>query len=216
MPTNSNPYSRNRSDRQQPGAITLGKRGRLGRGAQVFTHGARGWSQCGPARHDISQRTPKVCSGSNSVMEVMSAARPLFHRKREVHRRSCYVAKVPLADSCSAINLRGVDMHFDWGGVAVPEQAISDRSAGLCLQRDRLRQRLRRPGRLLPIASGQHRAAARVHLSGRRHARLYQFKGLQEFAAENPLGRSRRLLPADRDGFRRPARWRGGSRPRTT
>src|SRR5262245_37128721 len=36
MPTNSNPYSRNRSDRQQPGAITLGKRGRLGRGAQVL------------------------------------------------------------------------------------------------------------------------------------------------------------------------------------
>src|SRR5262249_23534200 len=34
--TNSNPYSRNRSDRQQPGAITLGKRGRLGRGAQVL------------------------------------------------------------------------------------------------------------------------------------------------------------------------------------
>src|SRR5262245_7070288 len=31
MPTNSNPYSRNRSDRQQSGAITLGKRGRLGR-----------------------------------------------------------------------------------------------------------------------------------------------------------------------------------------
>src|SRR5258708_35817033 len=37
MPTNSNPYSRNRSDRQQPGAITLGKRGRLGRGAQVLS-----------------------------------------------------------------------------------------------------------------------------------------------------------------------------------
>ena len=36
MPTNSNPYSRSRSDRQQPGAITLGKRGRLGRGAQVL------------------------------------------------------------------------------------------------------------------------------------------------------------------------------------
>src|SRR5262249_48876989 len=31
MPTNSNPYSRNRGDRQQPGAITLGKRGRVGR-----------------------------------------------------------------------------------------------------------------------------------------------------------------------------------------
>ena len=29
-----------------------------------FYHGARGRSQCGPARHDISQRTPKVCSGS--------------------------------------------------------------------------------------------------------------------------------------------------------
>src|SRR5215471_16020081 len=33
MPTNSNPYGRNGSDRQQPGAMTLGKRGRLGRGA---------------------------------------------------------------------------------------------------------------------------------------------------------------------------------------
>src|SRR5260370_37825803 len=36
LPTNWNPYGRNRSDRQQPGAITLGKRGRLGRGAQVL------------------------------------------------------------------------------------------------------------------------------------------------------------------------------------
>jgi hypothetical protein len=36
MPTNSNPYSRDRSDRPQPGALTLGKRGRLGRGAQVL------------------------------------------------------------------------------------------------------------------------------------------------------------------------------------
>jgi hypothetical protein len=36
MPTNSNPYSRNRSDRQQPGALTLGKRGRLGRGAPIL------------------------------------------------------------------------------------------------------------------------------------------------------------------------------------
>src|SRR6266508_3793286 len=35
----------------------------------------------GQARHFA--RTPKVCSGSNSVMEVMSAARPLFHRKRK-------------------------------------------------------------------------------------------------------------------------------------
>src|SRR6516164_335044 len=31
-PTNWNLYGRNRSDRQQPGAITLGKRGRLRRG----------------------------------------------------------------------------------------------------------------------------------------------------------------------------------------
>src|SRR5215471_14648911 len=30
MPTNSNPYGRNRSDRQQPGAITLGNADALG------------------------------------------------------------------------------------------------------------------------------------------------------------------------------------------
>jgi len=34
-------------------------------------------------------------SGSNSVMEVMSAARPLFPRKADVEPRSCDVANVP-------------------------------------------------------------------------------------------------------------------------
>ena len=59
----------------------------------------------------------------------------------------------------------GVDMHFDWSRLAVPDQAISGRTCGLRLQGDRLRQRLRRPGRLLPIAGGRRRAAARLHYS---------------------------------------------------
>jgi hypothetical protein len=45
--------------------------------------------------------------GSKSVIAVMSAARPLFHRKTEVHPRSCHDANVPLPDSCTAANARG-------------------------------------------------------------------------------------------------------------
>ena len=61
---------------------------------------------------------------------------------------------------------------FRLGRVAVPDQAVSDRGGGLCLQGDRLRQRFRRPGRLFSVAGGRGWPAAWLHLSGRRPAGL--------------------------------------------
>src|SRR5262245_41661452 len=70
--------------------------------------------------------------------------------------------------------------------VAVPDQAVSDRSGGLCLQGDRLRQRLRRPRRLLSIAGDRGWSAARLHLSGRRPAGLSQSEVLQRIFSGEP------------------------------
>ena len=74
----------------------------------------------------------------------------------------------------------GVDMHFDWGASQFPDQASPGRAGRLCLQRDRVRQRLRRPRGLLPVASGRRRPAARIHCSAQHHdAGLSQFQRLQ-------------------------------------
>src|SRR5262245_17659076 len=63
--------------------------------------------------------------------------------------------------------------------VAVRDQAVPDRSGGLRLQGDRLRQRLRRPRGLLPVTGDRGWSAARLHLSGRRPAGLSQSEVLQ-------------------------------------
>ena len=56
------------------------------------------------------------------------------------------------------------------GSIAIPVEAGHGWPRGLCLQGARLRQRLRRPCRLLPVPGGWHRPPDRVPISGWRHA----------------------------------------------
>ena len=65
------------------------------------------------------------------------------------------------------------------GCIAVPVEAGHGWPRGLCLQGDRLRQRFRRPCRLLPVPGVWRRSPDRVPVSGRRHAGISQFEGLR-------------------------------------
>src|SRR6266404_6348058 len=49
--------------------------------------------------------------GSDSVVPVMSAARPLFPPKADVHLRSCYVAFVPIVFSNSGFRCQALRDH---------------------------------------------------------------------------------------------------------
>src|SRR5262249_11161420 len=75
-------------------------------------------------------------------------------------------ARVPLQfpQSMDAVSERRRHA-FRLGRVAILDQAVSGRTGRLCLPRGRLRQRLRRSGRLLPVARGWCRAATRIHHS---------------------------------------------------
>ena len=75
------------------------------------------------------------------------------------------------------------------GCIAVPDEAGHGWPRGLCLQGARLRQRFRRPCRLLPVPGGWHRPPDRVPFSGRRHAGLCQFKGLRRVRCGKPAVR---------------------------
>src|SRR5262245_27587713 len=100
MPTNSNPYSRNRSDRQQPGAIRLRKRGALGRGAQVLpTASAAEVSAARPGTTFRNAHRRPVPNQTRSCGDVRCTT--ALPPKAEVDLRSCYVAEVPGADSCT-------------------------------------------------------------------------------------------------------------------
>src|SRR5262249_31284928 len=77
--------------------------------------------------------------------------------------------------------------------VAVPDQAVPDRSGGLRLQGNRLRQRLRRPRRLIPVAGDRSWSAARLHVSGRRPAGLSQSEVLQRIFSGEPSPRLEHL-----------------------
>jgi hypothetical protein len=68
----------------------------------------------------------------------------------------------------------GVDMR-----VAIPVQAVPGWRGRLCLQGHRLRQRLRRSRRLLPVAGVGRWPADRLHFSDRRHAGLSQSESLR-------------------------------------
>ena len=72
----------------------------------------------------------------------------------------------------------GVDMHFDWGASQFLTKQVHGRPGRLRLQGHRLRQRLRRSRRLLPVAGFGRWPADRLHFSGRRHAGLSQSEGL--------------------------------------
>ena len=65
------------------------------------------------------------------------------------------------------------------GCIAIPVEAGHGWPRGLCLQGDRLRQRLRRPCRLLPVPGVRHRPPDRIPFSGRRHAGISQSEGLR-------------------------------------
>ena len=65
----------------------------------------------------------------------------------------------------------GVDMHLDWASVAVRDQAVAARPGRLRLQAALVRQRHRRPGRLLQVAGVRRRAADRLRHSARRRFR---------------------------------------------
>ena len=72
------------------------------------------------------------------------------------------------------------------GRIAVPVEAGHGWPRGLCLQGARLRQRFRRPCRLLPVPGGWHRSPDRIPVSGRRHAGLSQFQGLRRVRCGKP------------------------------
>ena len=77
------------------------------------------------------------------------------------------------------------------GRVAIPNQADSGRSGRLRLQRHRLRQRLGRSRRVLPIAGTRHRAAVWLRLPPQRESsRLHQSQGLRRICR---LGSAHRL-----------------------
>ncbi len=73
----------------------------------------------------------------------------------------------------------GVDMHFDLGRVAIPDQAVAGRPRRVRLSATRLRQRLRRSRRLLPVAGGRRRPAGRLHFPGRSHAGISEPESLR-------------------------------------
>lgn len=74
----------------------------------------------------------------------------------------------------------GVDMHLDWGRVAIPDQAGAGGSGRVRLQGTGVRQRLWRPGRVLPVAGVRRRAAVRLRLSAqRRPPRVRQSQGIR-------------------------------------
>ena len=59
----------------------------------------------------------------------------------------------------------GVDMHLDWGASKFLTKQFQVGLVGYVYKQTRLRQRLRRPGRLLPVAGGRRRPADRIRLS---------------------------------------------------
>ena len=80
----------------------------------------------------------------------------------------------------------GVDMHLDWGASQFLTKQFQIGLVGYVYKElgcdsgsgDRVG--------LLPVAGGRRRAAARLHLSGRRHAGLYQSEGLQGICRGEP------------------------------
>jgi hypothetical protein len=80
----------------------------------------------------------------------------------------------------------GVDMHLDWGASQFLTKQFLVGLVGLPLQRDRLRQRHRRPRGMLPVPGGRSRPAGGIHFSRRRDARLPQFQRLQGIRGGEP------------------------------
>ena len=83
----------------------------------------------------------------------------------------------------------GVDMHLDWGASQFLTQQVQVGAVGY-VYKERLRQRLRRPGGLLSVAGGRHRSATGVRLAGSGGVQGYlNFKPYEEFdAADRPKG----------------------------